>query len=308
MINENYQIELRHFVYFLTVAEELHFRRAAEKLFIAQPGLSTQIKQMEQSLGVSLFIRDKKKVRLTPAGNYLKKEVEILVNHLQKMKKQVALIGKGQLGEVRIGFLGSAMQQVIPNLLLKLQKQFPEIHTSLDELSNSAQIESVLKDKLDIGFVRLGRVPASLVLQPVFEDTFSLVIPNDMPLNSSSFLGIHQVSEQPFILFSKEYSPLYYETVLSICQDAGFLPKVSHKSVHAHTIFRLVENGLGIAIVPTALQNGFDMQVRFIELKKIRQRAVLSVLWKRDNRNPVLQHCLSLLLGGNFKNETLPLN
>jgi len=301
MINENYQIELRHFVYFLTVAEELHFRRAAEKLFIAQPGLSTQIKQMEQSLGVSLFIRDKKKVRLTPAGVYLKKEVEVLMNHLKKIKKQVGLIGEGQLGEVRIGFLGSAMQQVIPNLLLKLQKQFPEIHTSLDELSNRAQIESVLKDKLDIGFVRLGRVPASLQLQPVFEDTFSLVIPNEMPLNETNFKGMHQVSEEPFILFSQEYSPLYYETVLSICQDAGFLPKVSHKSVHAHTIFRLVESGLGIAIVPTALQHGFNMQVKFIELKKIEQRAVLSAIWKKENRNPVLQHCLRLLLGKKFR-------
>lgn len=295
MINKNYQIELRHFVYFLTVAEELHFRRAAEKLFIAQPGLSKQIKQMEDSLGTPLFVRDKKKVKLTSAGHYLKKEVEILLGHLKLMKKQVTLIGAGQMGEVRIGFLGSAMQQVIPNLLLLLQKQYPEIHASLDELSNRAQIDSVLKDKLDIGFVRLGSVPSSLELRPVFEDTFSLVVPKNMDLGFHNFSGMQGVREEPFILFSKEYSPQYYETVLSICQDAGFLPKVSHKSVHAHTIFRLVENGLGIAIVPTALQHGFNMEVRFIELTQIRQRAILSAIWKKDNRNPVLHHCLKLL-------------
>ena len=295
MINENYQIELRHFVYFLTVAQELHFRRAAEKLFITQPGLSKQIKQMEDSLGVSLFIRDKKKVKLTSAGQYLKNEVEVMLGHLKMMKKQAVLIGEGQLGEVRIGFLGSAMQKVIPNLLLQLQKHYPEIHTSLDELSNSAQIESILKDKLDIGFVRLGRVPASLELQAVFEDTFSLVVPTKMGLDSTNFKGMQEVSQEPFILFSQEYSPQYYETVLSICQDAGFVPKVSHKSVHAHTIFRLVANGLGIAIVPTALQHGFDMQVRFIELTQIRQRAILSAIWKKGNRNPVLHHCLKLL-------------
>jgi DNA-binding transcriptional LysR family regulator len=295
MINKSYQIELRHYVYFLTVAEELHFRKAAEKLFITQPGLSKQIRQMEEGLGVSLFKRDKKRVTLTSAGHYLKKEVEVVLGHLQLMKRQVALIGEGQMGEVRIGFLGSAMQQVIPNLLLRLQKQYPAIHASLDELSNKAQIESVLKDKLDIGFVRLGQVPPSLELKPVFEDTFSLVVPNEMALNQKTFLGMNQVREEPFILFSREYSPQYYETVLSICQDAGFLPKVSHKSVHAHTIFRLVENGLGIAIVPTALQRGFDMKVNFIELKKISQRAVLSAIWKKDNRNPVLNHCLRLL-------------
>jgi len=295
MINNSYQIELRHLIYFLTVAEELHFRRAAEKLFITQPGLSKQIKQMEGSLGTLLFMRDKKKVKLTSAGHYLKKEVETLLSHLEVMKRQVALIGEGQMGEVRIGFLGSAMQQVIPNLLLRLQKQYPGIHASLDELSNSAQVDSVLRDKLDFGFVRLGKVPSSLQLQPVFEDTFSLVVPEQMDLDSNNFSGMNDVSAESFILFSKEYSPQYYETVLSICQDAGFLPKVSHKSVHAHTIFRLVENGLGVAIVPTALQHGFNMKVRYIELGQIRQRAILSAIWKKDNRNPVLHHCLKLL-------------
>ena len=88
---------------------------------------------------------------------------------------------------------------------------------------------------------------------------------------------------------------MYYDTIMSICEDAGFTPKVSHKSVHALTIFKLVENGLGIAIVPTTLQYGFKMNVKFIELKKIKQKAVLSVAWKTDNRNPVLAQCLSSL-------------
>ena len=85
---------------------------------------------------------------------------------------------------------------------------------------------------------------------------------------------------------------------MSICEDAGFTPKVSHKSVHAQTIFTLVENKLGVAIIPTSLQYGFDMKVKFIELKKIKQRAILSLVWKRDNRNPVLKHGVNLLLKG----------
>jgi len=296
MITENYQIELRHFTYFLAVAEELHFRRAAEKLFISQPGLSTQIKKMETLLGVTLFTRDKKKVKLTPAGMFLKRETEFVLNHLQQTKKQVKMIGEGQMGEIRIGFLGSAMQNVVPNLLLRLQKNYPTIHTSLEELSNKAQINALLKDRLDIGFVRLGRVDPSLQRRLIFEDTFSLVVPDDFELDSINFKGMHQVSDQHFILFSKEYSPLYFDTVMSICEDSGFVPKVTHKSVHAQTIFKLVESGLGIAIIPTSLQHGFQMRVKFIELKKIVQRATLSVVWKKDNRNPVLQHCLKLLL------------
>ncbi|TMU54550.1 LysR family transcriptional regulator [Flagellimonas algicola] len=292
----NYQIELRHFIYFLAVAEELHYRKAAEKLFISQPGLSTQIKQMEEILETQLFIRDKKKVQLTPAGAFLKGEVEFVLNHLEQTKKQLKLIGEGHLGEIRIGFLGSAMQNVVPNLLLDLKKQFPLIHTSLEELSNRAQVNAILHDRLDLGFVRLSRVPKGLKLLPVFEDTFSLVLPEDHSMDSNKLKGMKQVSEDDFILFSQDYSPLYYDTVLSICEDAGFTPKVSHKSVHAQTIFKLVENKLGIAIVPTALQYGFQMKVKFIELKRIKQRAVLSMVWKEDNRNPALENCMDLLL------------
>ena len=292
----SYQIELRHFKYFLAVAEELHFRKASEKLFISQPGLSRQIKQMEDLLGTPLFIRNKRKVSLTDAGEYLKNEVEFILNHLEITKKQVKLIAEGNSGELRIGFLGSAMQQVIPDLLLKLKDSRAGIKTSLEELSNNAQVSAILKDKLDLGFVRLSRTPPGIAIKSVYEDTFSLVLPQKHKIGASQFVGLHQFSKESFILFTQEYSPLYFDTVMSICEDAGFSPRVSHKSVHAHTIFKLVENNLGIAIVPTALQYGFKMKMKFIELKKIPQRATLSVIWKSDNRNPALKNCLDLLL------------
>lgn len=292
-----YQLELRHFNYFLAVAEELHYRKAAERLFISQPGLSRQIKQMEEILDTQLFIRDKKKVALTAAGAYLQGELEFLLNHLDLTKKQLKWIAKGDFGEVRIGFLGSAMQNVVPDLLLQLKKVHPGIKTSLEELSNRAQLNALLKDRLDIGFVRLARVPDEVNSKPVFEDTFSIVLPKDHSITQKNFKGVHQLSEEEFVLFAQDYSPLYYDMIMSICEDAGFTPKVSHKSVHAQTIFKLVENNLGIAIVPTSLQYGFQMNVKFIELKKIPQKAVLSVIWKPDNRNPALHHCMNLLLG-----------
>lgn len=297
LITMSSQIELRHLTYFLAVAEELHFRRAAEKLFISQPGLSRQIKQMEHILQAKLFIRDKKKVTLTPAGHYLKGKSENIFKDLRETKRQLELIGDGDTGELRIGFLGSAMQNVIPSLLLSLKDKYPKIKTSLEERPNAFQVEAVLKQELDIGFVRLARVPAGLNMQTVFEDTFSLVLPENHPSLFREYKGMHQFSEDNFILFSKEYSPFYYETIMSICSDASFNPKISHKSVHAHTIFKLVENNLGIAIIPTALQYGFKMKVKFIELKKLKQKALLSVIWKRENANPVLKNCMDLLLG-----------
>ncbi|SFR62612.1 LysR family transcriptional regulator [Maribacter stanieri] len=290
------QIELRHLTYFLAVAQELHFRKAAEKLFISQPGLSRQIKQMEDILETQLFERNKKKVALTPAGHYLKTEVEYIFNHLEKVERQLKLVGDGNSGELRIGFLGSAMQQVIPQLLLQIKENYPKVKTSLEELSNFAQVDGVLNDQLDMGFVRVSRVPSTLEMKTVFTDTFSLVLPERYPILTREFEGMHQFANDDFILFSQAYSPLYYETIISICKDAGFAPKISHKSVHAHTIFKLVENHMGIAIVPTSLQNGFQMRVKFIELKNIPQRAELSVIWKKEHTNPVLKNCMELLL------------
>jgi len=290
-----YQLELRHLSYFLAVAEELHFRKAAERLFISQPGLSRQIKQMEDILDVKLFIRDKRKVSLTAAGTYLNKEVDYIFNHLDFTLKQTKLVQTGSLGEVRIGFLGSAMQSVLPDLLVKANGQLPKIQFSLKELSNNSQVEALEKDQLDLGFVRLSRVPQNLQLKPVFTDTFSLVLPKEHSLNKMNFTGIDQVSTERFILFSSDYSSQYYNKIMSICEAKGFSPVVTHKSVHAHTIFKLVESGLGVAIIPTSLQKGFKMGVKFLEIPDIQQRAVLYALWKKDNRNPALRPILDLL-------------
>lgn len=285
----SYQLELRHFTYFLAVAEELHFRKAAERLYISQPGLSRQIKQMEEIIGAELFIRTKRKVELTAAGQYLKKEVAFIFNHIDFTIKQTDLIAKGSDGQIRIGFLGSAMQTVIPDLLIKMNHEFPNIHASLEEMSNYHQVEAIEKDKLDIGFVRLARVPDGLKMKTVLIDTFSLVLPEDHWLDISNFKSIDQASEEGFILFSSDYSNVYYDKIMSICENKGFTPRVSHKSVHAQTIFKLVESKLGVAIVPTSLQYGFDLKVKFLEIPKIPQKATLSVIWKEDNRNPALQ-------------------
>ncbi|RZS90679.1 LysR family transcriptional regulator [Aquimarina brevivitae] len=290
-----YQLELRHFTYFLAVAEELHFRKAAERLYISQPGLSRQIRQMEEIIGASLFIRNKRNVALTTAGAYLKKELEFVMNHIDFTLKQTKLLDAGGEGEIRVGFLGSAMQSVIPTLLIKVDKEYPSIQFSLEELSNNLQVEAIQKDQLDLGFVRLARVPDGMEMKSVFTDTFSIALPIDHHLNQENFKSIEQVAKENFILFSSDYSSLYYDKIMSICEDKGFTPRVTHKSVHAQTIFKLVESGLGVAIVPTSLQHGFNLGVKFLEVPNIPQRAILSAIWKKDNRNPALEHILRFI-------------
>jgi len=289
------QIELRHLRYFKALSETLNFHRAAEQLDISQPGLSRQIQQLEFHLGTPLFIRDRREVYLTEAGNYFREQLSAPLNRLELIFDQTRRIGEGTSGEIRIGFLGSAMQEVIPGLLLKLREQYPDLHTSLEELSNRSQVRALREERLDLGFVRLSEVAPELESIPVIRETFSLVVPEGHPVDEASFHSISQFKEDSFILFSPEYSPDYYRTVLSICDDGGFRPKVSHKSVHAHTIFKLVANGMGIAIVPTSLQHGFNLRIRFLELKGIPQRAVLYAIWKKDHRNRALDRCTEYL-------------
>lgn len=287
-------MELRHLIYFQAVAEELNYRKAAERLFVSQPGLSRQIKQLEELLGVKLFERDKKHVELTIPGAFLKGEVDFVINHLEAAKSQLLLIESGKVGELRVGFLGSAANRVLPDLLARLNSEQPLITTSLEELSNSVQVEMIQKDKLDMGFVRLASVPEDLEMRPVFRDTFSLVVPTNHPVQEGDFRSVSQFKGESFILFSSDYSNYYYELITGICRDAGFSPKIRHKSVHALTIFRLVENGLGVAIVPSSLKAGYDLNVRFMEIHGISQFTELSVIWKPKNRNPALQWVLPL--------------
>lgn len=287
-------MELRHLIYFQAVAEELNYRKAAERLFISQPGLSRQIKQLEEMLSVQLFERDKKHVELTTAGAFLKGEVDFVINHLESTKSQLKLIESGKVGELRIGFLGSASNQVLPELLNRINVELPLITSSLEELSNSVQVEMIQKDKLDLGFVRLATVPEDLDLKPILRDTFSIVVPEDHPIGKVDFRSVSQFQGESFILFSSDYSNYYYEQIMSICRDSGFSPQIRHKSVHALTIFRLVENGLGVAIVPTSLKDGYDLKVRFMEIPGIPQFTELSVIWKRANRNPALKNVLPL--------------
>jgi len=289
------QIEYRHLKYFLAVAESLHFRKAAEKLFISQPGLSRQIKQMEIDLGIQLFERHNRKVVLTKAGHYLKTEIEQNLKGLDRIINHAKLIENGKDGNLKFGYVGSAMQQIIPDLLLKFRNSNPNVLFNLKEMDNQKQIDELLSQNIDIGFVRIERVPRRLEIKPVLKETFCLVLPKNHPIDASNFKNLAQFKDESFILFDPKYSSSYYEKVMQIFDESGYVPLVSHNTIHASSIYKLVENNFGISIVPKSLQSGYNMDIKFIELEAISQRAVLSVVWDKSNRNPTLEQFLNLL-------------
>lgn len=289
------QTELRHLRYFLAVAEELHFRRAAERLFISQPGLSRQIMQLEEQLGYPLFERNNRRVTLTPAGAYLKTAVAALLQKLEASFLHASALHAGREGRLNFGYVGSAMQNIIPELLVRFRQAYPRVVYGLQALGNREQVAKLLTGDLDIGFVRLEEVPAELVSRAVFTETFSVVLPADHPLTADDFRGLEQLSDEPFILFDPAYSQPYYDRVMAIFEAAGFAPRVTHRTVHATTIYRLVEHGFGLSIIPTSLQQGYAANVKFIELTAVAQRTTLSAVWRKDNGNPALGKLVALL-------------
>ncbi|TKG97201.1 LysR family transcriptional regulator [Puteibacter caeruleilacunae] len=286
------QIEFRHYRYFLAVAEDLHFRKAAERLFISQPGLSRQIKQMEDELGVKLFTRHNRKVELTAAGSYLQQELKNNFRQLDDLIHHAKLLNDGIKGHLNLGFVGSAMQKVIPDILLKLKQTHPNILFSLNEMDNKQQIEALLNKEIDVGFVRVERVPGELQIRALEEDTFSLVLPENHPINETTFKSLAQLKDESFILFNPAYSESYYEKIMQIFDDSGFTPTTSHSTVDASSIYRLVENDFGISIVPTSLKHGFDLKIKFIELEDIPQRTTLRMVWNPKCSNPILKSFL----------------
>jgi DNA-binding transcriptional LysR family regulator len=232
---------------------------------------------------------------LTSEGEYLQKEIELILKNLENTFSHAKLMSEGLQGTIRMGYVGSAMQIVIPELLVNLKNSLPKIRFTLKERDNSAQVRALKSGEIDLGFVRLNQVPTPLFLKPVLNDTFSLVLPATHSITQSNFNSISQLKKESFILFEEKYSSVYYQNVMSIFEEAEFSPNISHYTVHANTIFQLVEKGFGVSIVPTSLKNGYNMNIQFIELQEISQRAILSAVWNRENRNPALEKILKWL-------------
>lgn len=296
MITNSNQIELRHLHCFLAVAEELHFRKAAERLFISQPGLSRQIKKLEEDLDVALFYRNNRNVKLTTAGEYLKKELQVTLKDLKTVLTNTKRVHDGIDGHLNFGYVGSAMQNIIPELLVKIKREYASIHFNLKEMDNQEQLENLQSQEIDFGFVRLERVPNDLEITPLFEDTFSLVLPKNHSLNNHNFKDLTQLKNEPFIMFDASYSPNYYEKIMQIFDYCGFTPIVSHKTVHASSIYKLVELGFGLSIVPSSLEIDSSANVQFIKLKNIPQRTLLSAVWSKKNSNPLMQKIIQFIL------------
>jgi len=283
-------MELRHLLYFKMVAEELHFRKAAEKLFISQPPLSRQIKELEEELGAQLFTRNNKRVTLTSAGIYFKKEVEEILTRINKTKNTVKQIHDHLNGEFRIGYISSTYHPLLMEVLKEMRVHFPYLSIQLYELPTQKQIHALEEGKLDIGIMRAPIASTQLTLNTLFHDPFIAVLPANSPQFSSNAALGKYLAEKPFIFFNRDYAPAYHQKLVEICNRLGFSPQLSHEANNVHSILRLVESGAGVSILPHSLKEHYKyLQINFADLKNLSIYTEVVLAYKNNNHQEALQ-------------------
>lgn len=277
-------MELRHLRYFLAVAEELHFGRAAVRLGIKQPPLSRQIKSLETELGAVLFNRTNRRVELTPAGKYLKASAAAVIEQADRVRNTVGLIQEGQAGLVRIGYVGSAMHSVLPDLLRALRTSYPEIYPELVELDGDCQVRALQAGEIDVGFLRPPIRAEDLDMRVVLEEPFALVVPLSHKASEAEELTLDALADEPFIGFCRSCAPGMADQVVQICNDAGFSPRIVHETSQLNALLRLVESGFGYSIVPSSVRIGYDLNLAFREIEETHHRAQLAAIYHASER------------------------
>ena len=247
-------IELRHLRYFVAVAEELHFGRAALRLHLAQPPLSQQIRKLEEILGYPLFLRTSRAVKLTSAGEVFLERARRTLRNVQEDMEEARSVGRGEEGFLRVGFIGSAMLTALPSMLGRYRRLYPKVNLQLHESYTSLVVQKLLKGELDAGFLRDGGEIDGLRVERLFSEPFIAVLPSKHALAKCKTISPRELREEPFVFFTPSAGTLAYEKPVSLCEKHGFRPRVVQEAPQWLTIMRLVGAGLGVTIAPACVR------------------------------------------------------
>jgi len=290
-------MELRHLRYFVAVAEELNFTRAAERLHIAQPPLSQQIRQLEDELGVALFHRTKHSVRLTDPGRAVLEEARRTLAQAERVAVTARRSAQGLAGDLNVGFSSSAPHAMLPEILRAFRARFPQVSLKLHELSTEQQMRLLAAGTLDVGFVRLPveNPSGSLTVRPVLREALILALPKGHRLERQRTVSVPSLAKEPFILVPRHVAPGLYDQIDNMCRRAGFKPRVVQEALQVQTMISLVSAGLGIAVVPASLQSLHLKRVVYRPLRNSLAVTEMGVAYERENHSSVLRSFLSVV-------------
>lgn len=290
-------MELRHLRYFVMVAEELHFGRAAEKLHISQPPLSMQIRSLEEELGVTLLHRTQRHVSLSQAGHAFLQEARQILARLEQAVLMTRRAGRGEIGELAVGFISVADYNVLPVVLREFRQRFPMVNLTLRESTTDAQIRDLIGCRIDVGFVLPPIDEPALQSACIVREPLVAALPERHPLaRRPGKLALTKLKDAPFILFPRPMAPGLYDDVVSFCRAAGFSPRVEQEAVQMQTIVSLVSAELGVALIPASLTNLRRTGVTYKALREQSPLTEIHLAWRRGDELPALRVFVDLAL------------
>jgi len=292
-------IELRQLRYFATVAEELHFGRAARRLHMTQPPLSQTIMALEEMLGAPLFERNRRGVALTAAGAALLPEARRLLEQSAGLAELVQRAATGASGRLSLAFVSSADYSVLPPTLRAYRAEYPQVEITLKEATSDLQLEDLLEGRVDAGLLippLPDRARQDLDYLPVLREPLVLAAPAGLPaLARAKAADLRKLAGIPLIIFPRHISPGLYDAILSVFREAGITPEVGQEAIQMQTIVSLVSAGMGLALVPQSVSNLRRPGVEYLSLVQNTPLVETGLAWRRDNASPVLRGFLELM-------------
>jgi DNA-binding transcriptional LysR family regulator len=292
----DHEIELRHLRYFIAVAEELHFGRAARRLNLSQPPLSQQIRRLEELLGYPLFLRTSRAVTMTGAGAVFLERAQRTLRKMEEDLEATRAVARGEAGSLMVGFIGSGMLTRLPAMLGLYRARYPKVNLHLREFHTSGVIRALLEGSLDVGFLRDGGPVTGLEVETLFDEPFYAVLPSAHPLarrSTHSVVDVFALRDEPFVFFSPTAGTRAYEKPVSLCLAAGFRPRVVQEAPQWLTILRLVGAGLGVSIAPACVVRLGTPEVVCRRLRVPRgaaeARSEIELAWKAGESHPIVE-------------------
>jgi DNA-binding transcriptional LysR family regulator len=289
----NQDIELRHLRYFVAVAEEMHFGRAAARLGIAQPPLSQQIRRLEALIDAQLFDRTSRRVALTDAGATLLEGARRILGQTEDLVEEVGRMGRGEAGSVTVAFGAALMFHELPRVIREFRRRVPAVHLELRELSTGQQLDALHAGDVDIGFLREPGPDTGLHVETVMDEPLVVALPARHPLAGGSAgkatpITLAALASDDFVLFPREVAPGLHARVFALCRDAGFTPNVVQESREQYTTMALVAAEVGITIIPASVQQLEWRGVVYKDIPSALARSHIAMAWRSGAVSPAV--------------------
>jgi DNA-binding transcriptional LysR family regulator len=293
------EMELRHIRYFLAVAEEMNFTRAAKKVGIGQPPLSQQIRSLEEEFGAPLFRRVPRGVELTDSGKAFLPEAQTILAQAERAKKIAQRGARGELGSLRLGFTGSAaFTQMVRDAIRVFRTHYPNVELTLEEEDTTTLLERLAEQTLDAAFIRPGRNdPGGVRVHRLVEETMMIALPSDHPLVKASALPLSALAKDQFLLFPRRVGPGFFDEIIAACRRAGFEPRMGYEAPEITSVGNMIAAGLGVSIVPISIANQVCVAgVKYLKIVGEAPIAPIALATRPDEQSVTVKNFAALAL------------